>query len=149
MKDKKPITPLNILLADDDMDDRTFFEKALQEIPVATTLSMLKNGEQLMEYLAVHTDALPDILFLDLSMPRKTGFECLAEIKENEKLKAMTVIMLTTSFSKGSDLEENLKNTLIRMGAYDYIRKPVEFNELKQVIGKTFVDLILKRDTAQ
>lgn len=149
MKENRPITPLKILLADDDIDDRNFFEKALQEIPVATTLSMLKNGEQLMEYLVSHTGALPDILFLDLSMPRKTGFECLAEIKENEKLKAMTVIMLTTSFSRGSDLEENLKNTLMRMGAHDYIRKPVEFNDLKQVIEKTFVNLIMQRETAQ
>ena len=149
MKINQATSPLNILLADDDMDDRIFFEKALKEIPLATTLHMVQNGEQLMEYLAAHADPLPDILFLDLSMPRKTGFECLAEIKENEKLKALTVIMFTTSFTRGFDLENNLKTTLTRMGAYDYIRKPSDFNELKQIIEKTLVELISKRDSLQ
>jgi CheY-like chemotaxis protein len=149
MKINQENSPLNILLADDDMDDRIFFEKALKEIPLATTFSTVQNGEQLMEYLAIHTDALPHILFLDLSMPRKTGFECLAEIKESEKLKALTVIMFTTSFTRGYDLEDNLKTTLNRMGAYDYIRKPSDFNELKQVIKKTVLELISKRDNPQ
>ena len=149
MKINQGTSPLNILLADDDMDDRIFFEKALKEIPLATTLSTVHNGEQLMEYLAVHDNPLPDLLFLDLSMPRKTGFECLAEIKENEKLKALTVIMFTTSFTRGFDLEDNLKTTLSRMGAYDYIRKPSDFNELKQIIEKTLNELIAERDNLQ
>lgn len=142
MKINQLHAPLNILLADDDMDDRIFFEKALKEIPLATTLSTVCNGEQLMDYLAVHEKQLPDVLFLDLSMPRKTGFECLAEIKENEKLKALTVIMFTTSFTRGFDLEDNLKATLNGMGASDYIRKPSDFNELKQIIEKTLNELI-------
>jgi CheY-like chemotaxis protein len=146
MKINQGTSPLNILLADDDMDDRIFFEKALKEIPLSTTLSTVHNGEQLMTYLAVHADPFPDIIFLDLSMPRKTGFECLAEIKENEKLKALTVIMFTTSFTRGFDLEENLITTLTRMGAYDYIRKPSDFNELKQIIEKTLIELVTNRD---
>lgn len=139
-------TPLNILLADDDMDDRSFFEKALHEIPIASQLVTVNNGEQLMEYLTEHSDQLPDVLFLDLSMPRKTGFECLSEIKENEKLKGLTVIMFTTSFTKGFDLEDNLRNTLIRMGATDYIRKPAGFEELKLVIQPALVNLAIKQD---
>jgi CheY-like chemotaxis protein len=75
--------PIHILLADDDIDDRGFFEKALLEIPIACQLTMVQDGEQLMDYLNKHTMELPDVLFLDLSMPRKTGFECLTEIKEN------------------------------------------------------------------
>lgn len=149
MTNNQETTPINILLADDDMDDRIFFEKALTEIPLITTLNTVQNGEQLMEYLAAHADPLPDILFLDLSMPRKTGFECLAEIKENERLKALTVIMFTTSFTRGLDLEDNLKATLNRMGAYDYIRKPSDFKELKQVIEKTLVELITKKNNPQ
>jgi len=137
--------PLNILLADDDLDDRNFFERALQEIPLITALSTVSNGEQLMEYLADHADQLPDVLFLDLSMPRKTGFECLAEIKENERLRGLTVIMFTTSFTRGVDLEDNLKNTLSRMGAEDYIRKPGDYNELKQVIHQALISIIDKK----
>ena len=120
-------------------------DKALKEIPVASQLKTFNNGEELMEYLVENSGQLPDVLFLDLSMPRKTGFECLAEIKENEKLKALTVIMFTTSFTRGLDLEENLKATLNAMGASDYIRKPSDFNELKQIIEKTLDELIAKR----
>jgi CheY-like chemotaxis protein len=139
-------TPLNILLADDDMDDRSFFDKALKEISIDSKLTTVNNGEQLMEYLLAHLGQLPDVLFLDLSMPRKTGFECLSEIKENEKLKALTVIMFTTSFTKGFDLEDNLRNTLIRMGAADYIRKPAGFEELKMVIQQALIKLAVKPD---
>lgn len=141
MKATQQATPLNILLAEDDMDDRFFFDKALKEIPVATQLSTVNNGEELMQYLTLNTGQLPDVVFLDLSMPRKTGFECLAEIKENEKLKKLTVIMFTTSFTRGFDLEENLRNTLIRMGAHDYIRKPGGFEELKEVIQQALMNL--------
>lgn len=126
--------PIKLLLADDDLDDRIFFEKALSELSIAATLTMVNNGEELMEYLMRHADRLPDVVFLDLSMPRKTGFECLSEIKENEKLNKLKVIMFTTSFTRGFDLEENLRGTLLRMGAQDYIRKPAGFEELKQVI---------------
>ena len=137
-------THLNILLADDDMDDRFFFEKALKEIPIPTQLITVNNGEQLMEHLLENSNQLPDLLFLDLSMPRKTGFECLSEIKENIKLKELTVIMLTTSFTRGFDLEDNLRNTLIRMGATDYIRKPDGLEELKQAIQKAVLNLAIK-----
>ena len=65
-------------------------------------------------------------------------------IKENEKLKGITVIMLTTSFTRGLDLEDNLRKTLIRMGATDYIRKPVAFDELKQIIKQALTNLAVK-----
>ena len=144
MEANQQVATINILLADDDMDDRFFFDKALKEIPMASQLITVNNGEQLMEHLTTHTGPLPDILFLDLSMPRKTGFECLSEIKENEKLKGITVIMLTTSFTRGLDLEDNLRKTLIRMGATDYIRKPVAFDELKQIIKQALTNLAVK-----
>ncbi|MEO7306172.1 MAG: response regulator [Ferruginibacter sp.] len=142
MKDNKQHTPLQILLADDDMDDRFFFDKALQEIPIATELVSVYNGEQLMVYLEKNAAHLPDLLFLDLSMPRKTGFECLSEIKENDRFKDIPVVMLTTSFTRGVDLEDNLKNTLSRMGAMNYIRKPGDFEELKQVIQQTIISVL-------
>ena len=140
-----PLMPLHILLADDDMDDRFFFSKALDEIPINTKLSTVNNGELLMEYLTKNEGNLPDVLFLDLSMPRKTGFECLSEIKENKKLANIAVIMFTTSFTRTIDLEDNLKNTLIRMGATDYIRKPDDFEAYKLIILKAITSLVEKR----
>ena len=97
-----------------------------------------------MDYLGNHSTDLPDVLFLDLSMPRKTGFECLAEIKETEQLKDLFVIMFTTSFTRGIDFEQKLINTLSRMGAQDYIRKPSGFEELKQVIHQALIKVIKK-----
>ena len=145
MKVNQMQVPLKILLADDDMDDRIFFDKALQEIPVDTTLHTVNNGEELMKYLTENEDRLPDVLFLDLSMPRKTGFECLVEIKENEKFKALTVIMFTTSFTRGIELEDNLKTTLSRMGAQEYIRKPGDFAEYRTVIQDALTRVKEKR----
>ena len=75
-----------LLLADDDSDDCTFFSEALQDLPVSATLSVVKDGIQLMSTLTNSTSQLPDILFLDLNMPRKSGFDCLSEIKSNDKL---------------------------------------------------------------
>ncbi len=135
---------VNILLADDDTDDRSFFEKALQEIPFDTHFNTVNNGEQLMVYLAENADNLPDVIFLDLSMPRKTGFECLMEIKEDEKLKDISVVMFSTSFTKGIELEMTLMNTLSTMGALDYIRKPSGFEQLKKVIHESLIKVIEK-----
>ena len=73
------------MLADDDNDDCLFFSEALEKIHLPTNLTTLNNGTQLMVELA-NTSKLPTVIFLDLNMPRKNGFECLAEIKVNEKL---------------------------------------------------------------
>lgn len=129
----KPHT-LQILLADDDTDDCSFFAEALKEIPIATSLTTVRNGEELMKYLSKNANDLPHVLFLDLSMPRKTGFECLSEIKGSEVFKNIPVIMFTTSVSRGINFEQNIIATLTMMGALDYIRKPAGFEQLKQVI---------------
>ena len=138
-------TPLHILLADDDTDDCLFFEKALKEINIESHITMVHDGEELMDYLSKNSDHLPDMLFLDLSMPRKTGFECLSEIKENEKLNNLPVIVFTTSFARGIDFEQSLINTLSKLGAQEYIRKPGDFEQLKQIIHKALSLLLEKR----
>ena len=146
MKQEVKQTSLNILLADDDTDDRSFFEKALEAIPIVTTLTTVTNGEELMDYLAHNSENLPDLLFLDLSMPRKTGYECLIEIKESEKFEKLPVIMFSTSFTRGIDFERNLMNTLSMMGAENYIRKPGDFEKLKQVIHQELIRFMDKVD---
>ena len=139
--------PLNILLADDDYDDRFLFTKALKELPIETNLVTVHDGEKLMDYLNENLNKLPDIVFLDLSMPRKTGFECLTEIKGSEKLKNITVIVFTTSFARGIDFEQGLIGTLEKIGAEEYIRKPSSFEELKQIISRVLNTAEEKRIT--
>ncbi len=126
--------PLHILLADDDKDDRFFFEKALQEISIATDINIVNDGEQLMDYLAKNAENIPDILFLDLNMPRKNGFECLLELKGNIQFNGIYVIMFSTSYPRDVNYEQDMIKRLYKMGAQDYIRKPGDFAQLKQVI---------------
>jgi DNA-binding response OmpR family regulator len=128
---------LNILLADDDTDDCSFFEKALGEIPIATNLTIVHDGEQLMSYLSRNSEHLPDVLYLDLSMPRKNGFECLTEIKESTKFKDLVVIVFSTSFPQNMIYEDNMIKLLMKIGAHDYIRKSCDFALLRQVIHNT------------
>ena len=121
---------LVLLLADDDKDDCLFFKDALEELPVTADLTTVHDGEQLMELLAKKSldPPPPHVLFLDLNMPRKNGFECLAEIKSDEKLKELPIIIFSTSF------EQDVVNLLYKKGAHYYIRKPAEFSQLKKVI---------------
>jgi len=131
MEPKKQHAPINILLADDDIDDCIFFKAAVDEFPPSTHLTAVHDGEQLMLLLASETNELPDILFLDLNMPRKNGFECLSEIKLNEKFNKLLVIMYSTSFDQG------IVNLLYKNGAQYFIRKPSEFLQFKKIIQQT------------
>lgn len=128
--------PLIILLADDDKDDCSFFKEALEDFQLPTQLSTLHDGEQLMEHLNNETNELPDIIFLDLNMPRKNGFECLSEIKSNQKLKQLPVIIFSTSF------EQEVVSLLYNNGAQNFIRKPSDFLQFKKIIHQTINTLL-------
>ncbi len=131
------IKHLNVLLADDDLDDCLFFKTALDKFSIPTTLTSVNDGEQLMQYLTNDVKVqnvgrvLPDVLFLDINMPRKNGKECLAEIKQNIKLKDLPVIMFSTSY------EKEVVNQLYTNGAQYFIRKPSEFSIFKKIIQQT------------
>ncbi len=121
-------TTLKILLADDDNDDCQFFRSALEAITIPTQLATVVDGEKLMEYLSSNIDQLPDIIFLDINMPRKNGIECLYEIKQNKQLKYLPIVMFSTSNSK------DMIGLVFKNGVDIYISKPSSFSELKQVI---------------
>jgi CheY-like chemotaxis protein len=144
MKSSLQNTQFNILLADDDTDDRFLFAEALNELPIKTHLTMVNDGEALMEYLSKHLNDLPDALFLDLSMPRKSGFECLAEIKDELQLLDLPVIMFSTAYPRDNDYEQSLIKMLMNIGAYKFIRKPNGFAELKTIIQESLNKLIDK-----
>lgn len=122
-------TPLHIMLADDDEDDRLFFKEAFEEVKIKYTISTFNDGEQLMEYLYNKENPLPDIIFLDLNMPRKSGIECLKEIRAEERLKKISVAIYSTSSS-----EQDIEDTFVS-GANVYIRKPNDFNMLKKILS--------------
>lgn len=119
---------INILLADDDKADCLLFKEALEELPVSAMLTIVHNGEQLIEEITRKGSQFPDVLFLDLNMPRKNGLATLGEIKRNTDLQNLPVII----FSTASDVE-SVKN-VFRNAAHYYICKPPDFSQLKKVI---------------
>lgn len=120
----------NILLADDDADDCLLFLNALEEINIATNFIAVQDGEQLMKYLE-SADILPDIIYLDMNMPRKNGAVCLAEIKSDNRLKDIPIVIISTS------LEPGLVEYLFVNGAHYFIRKPNAFSKLKFLLNNS------------
>ncbi len=133
---------LNILLADDDTDDCIFFKESLDELLIKTNLTTVRDGEQLMIYLDGTSHERIDVLFLDINMPRKNGFECLSEIKQTENLKELPVIIFSTSY------EQEVVNLLHESGAHYFIRKPSDFAQFKKIIYHTLL-LIAQDEIAQ
>jgi CheY-like chemotaxis protein len=119
-----------ILLADDDEDDRQFFRDALREVSDIIQLEMAGNGIELIERLNRAKASRPDLVFLDLNMPRKNGYECLAEIRKQEKLRDLPVVVISTS------IQEDAVDRVYRQGASLYIVKPNDYRQLKKIIDE-------------
>ncbi|TVL98387.1 MAG: two-component system response regulator [Candidatus Brocadia sp. WS118] len=127
-KRKEPIT---ILMAEDDPDDRFMTKEAFKEAMLINDLRFVEDGEELMDYLyhrGRYSDPKsaprPGLILLDLNMPKKDGREALAEIKADEDLRRIPIVILTTSKA-----EEDIIRTY-DLGSNSYITKPVSFESL-------------------
>ena len=121
---------IKVILADDDEDDRLFFTDAFEELKITTKVSTFNDGVYLMDHLNSADITLPEILFLDLNMPRKSGIDCLKEIRANDRFKDIAIAIYSTSSS-----EEDVENTFV-LGANIYIKKPNDFKKLKKVLSE-------------
>jgi len=130
--------PIKILLADDDRDDRYFFELSLSKLPIETSLTMFSNGVELMNQLLNINYSPPDIIFLDLNMPLKSGCECLSEIMALDRFKSLPIIIYSTS------MDQKVVDSLFEKGAFHFIRKPGEYSKLKELIFKGIKNLLQK-----
>ena len=126
---------IHIHMCDDDPDDRLLFEDAISEANLMNEVSFTEDGQQLMDFLNRQGDyqhqlekELPDIILLDLNMPRKDGREALKEIKDNTKFRHIPVVILTTSKHE----EDVFKS--YDLGANSYITKPVTFEKLVELV---------------
>jgi CheY-like chemotaxis protein len=119
---------ISVLLADDDEDDRLIFTEAFDAIKMKTVVKTVNDGMELMEYLTDNQNKLPHILFLDLNMPRKSGMECLMEIKRIDHFKEIAIAIYSTSGS-----EQDIEDTFVK-GANVYIKKPSDFTTLKNLL---------------
>jgi CheY-like chemotaxis protein len=131
----KLVDPVEILMADDDADDRLMAEKALKEYRLHNGIRFVVDGEDLMDYLYHRgkyadpdTSPEPGLILLDLNMPRKDGREALAEIKADPKLRHIPVVVLTTSKA-----EEDIIRSY-DLGVNSYITKPVSFQGLAEAL---------------
>jgi CheY-like chemotaxis protein len=124
--------PIEILLVEDNLGDVRLTQEALKEGKVHNNLSVVTDGVEAMAYLRqqgrFRTAARPDIILLDLNLPKKNGREVLAEIKQDGELKHIPVVILTTSKAD----EDVLKS--YNLYANCYITKPVDLDQFIRVV---------------
>jgi len=110
----------SILLTDDDPDDRFLFEEALSVADASVQLHIAVDGVDALEKLRA-ASGLPDVIFMDVNMPRMNGIDCLRELSKSA-FKSIPVIMYSTSSHYRKECFEN--------GAIDYMEKPSDFEQL-------------------
>ncbi|MDO7172668.1 response regulator [Mariniflexile sp. AS56] len=120
-----------IFLAEDDPDDREFFEDALKRVSIPTVLTLSNDGVELMGNLKILTQhPPPHLIFLDLNMPKMDGFQCLQEIRNTPKYKEIPIVIFSTTNS------DEAVNKTYDLGANFFIRKPPSFALLIKAIEK-------------
>jgi CheY-like chemotaxis protein len=116
--------PAILFIADDDPDDVELFIEAINEVDDSIQCYTAIDGEEALQKLKDKLPILPDIIFLDLNMPRISGKQCLVEIKTMEKLSGIPIVIYSTS-SIQYDIDETKK-----LGADYFLTKPASFSEL-------------------
>ena len=120
---------LRLLIVDDDPDDRELFMEAVREVDESIECFTAKNGLQALEILRDLNQQLPDLIFLDISMPLLNGRKCLTEIKADRRLQQIPVVVYTTS----KDVEE--ARELKKMGAFHFMSKPRDADEIYYIVA--------------
>lgn len=119
----------SIFLADDDSDDCLIFGEALKALNDGSELTISCDGVELLSILDETVPPPPYVIFLDLNMPRKNGFEALSEIRQNERFKNIPVVILSTA-SNPDVIEKTF-----HLGANYFVRKPSTFSKLRDAIS--------------
>ena len=126
---------IHILLVDDDPGDVRLTLEALKRSKLYSSIDTVENGEEALAYLRQEgkyaNSPRPDLILLDLNMPRKDGRETLEDIKQDPKLHLIPVVVLTTSSSEADILKS------YDLGANCYITKPVDLTQFMKVIHET------------
>lgn len=132
-------TPFKILIADDDFDDVQLTRDCFIENKLPVQINQADDGQILMDQLQADIKNLPQLILLDLNMPRKSGFEALEEIKSSDAFRKIPVVIFSTSTAR-KDIEKAYE-----LGASCFISKPnnlEEWCEKMQKIGKFWVECV-------
>ena len=123
---------VNILLAEDDPDDVEFVRRAFAKVWSDCRLHVVENGEQALAFLnraeGFEKVPTPDLMLLDLNMPRKNGYDVLLEVKDDEALRHIPVVVLTTSSDRDSIMKA------YQLHANSFITKPVSAEQLERIV---------------
>src|ERR1700761_7545302 len=117
----------DILLVDDDLDDVSLFQEALNEVDALINFHSAKNGLKALEFLLSTPDFTPDLILLDINMPEMNGWRCLTELKNTPLLQQIPVIMYSTSANKTDQQRAE------SLGAKAIYQKPERFEEIKHL----------------
>jgi CheY-like chemotaxis protein len=127
-----PIVPVEVLLVEDDPGDVLMTREAFEEHRLRNHLNVVSDGEEALEYLRGEGRYVgatrPDLILLDLNLPRRDGREVLREVKNDERLRRIPVVVLTTSEAE----EDVLRSYDLHANAY--ITKPVDFERFVAVV---------------
>lgn len=118
---------INVLLVEDSHADARLITEVFHDEKIMVTLEIVRDGVEAMEYLQ-REKTKPDLIILDLNLPRKDGREVLAEIKEDSRLRTIPVVILTTSQSE----EDILKS--YKLNANCYVTKPIDLDQFIKII---------------
>ncbi|SFR31366.1 Response regulator receiver domain-containing protein [Robiginitalea myxolifaciens] len=121
------VLPMNLLLIEDDAIETMKFQRVLKKIASPHKLMEAKNGEEALELLT-SGNQLPDIILLDLNMPRMNGIEFLTKLKQHDQIKYLPTIILTTSENRHDLLE------CYKVGVAGYVIKPLKFEDYETKI---------------
>jgi chemotaxis family two-component system response regulator Rcp1 len=132
-------TPARILLGEDNPADVYLIRQALEENGIHYKLTVAVHGGEILEVVTSSGSEIPDLIVLDLNLPRHEGLEILKFIRESPELERVPVVILTSSDSPKDRLAAS------QLGASCYIRKPSNLDEFMD-IGKTFHNLLADRD---
>ncbi|MBC8047690.1 MAG: response regulator [Fimbriimonadaceae bacterium] len=131
------LNEIEIVLVEDNLADAELTIRALKDAHIMNNLIHLKNGEEALDflysrdaYVSRNANIHPKVILLDLRMPKISGIEVLREIKSDENLKSIPIVVLTSS-TEDPDVQECYK-----LGVNSYISKPVEFNRFAEVVGQ-------------
>jgi CheY-like chemotaxis protein len=122
-----------VLIIDDDTEDRELFLEALKEVDSAIKGISAQDGREALRLLESELVILPDFIFLDINMPIMNGKECLINLKKNRRLKAIPIIMYSTT-SDTNEIKEFYK-----LGAHDFLIKPANFKNLVEALESIVV----------
>jgi two-component system, response regulator len=131
-----------LLLVEDNPSDEELTLRSLKKHNIVNEVVVARDGVEAVEYLLDETKPLPDLVLLDLKLPRLSGLEVLQRIRSEARTRMMPVVVLTSS-SQDEDIVSSY-----RMGANSYVRKPVRFSDFSEAVRQLGVYWLLINESS-